>query len=62
MKIQDIFIQEKGKEAFKKKTEKEEVPAAPRVGGGAKGKKKAASKSAAKVAKAVSGKKSVEKE
>lgn len=47
MKMQDIYIQEKGKDALKKRTEPETV-AAPKVKGGAKGKKKAASKSAAK--------------
>ena len=45
---------------MKKKTEKEDAPAAPKVAGGAKGKKKAASKSAGKAAKAT-GKKSAEK-
>lgn len=44
---------------MKKKTEKEESHAAPKVAGGAKGKKKAASKSAAKAQK-VAGKKSVD--
>ena len=52
LKIQDIYLQEKGKEALKKKTESAEVPAAAKVAGGAKGKKKAASKSAGKAAKA----------
>jgi hypothetical protein len=67
LKIQDIYLQEKGKDALKKKTEKEETAAAPKVAGGVKGKKKAQSKSAAKAAKAakgtvaVSGKKSAEK-
>ena len=45
LKIQDIFVQEKGKDALKKVQEDQ---AAPKVKGGVKGKKKAASKSAAK--------------
>lgn len=56
LRIQDIFVQEKGKEALKKG---EETHAAPKVKGGAKGKKKAVSKSAAKEKKTV-GKKSAE--
>ena len=55
MKFQDIFIQEKGKDALKKLNEAEAHPAAAKVKGGAKGKKKAASK-----AKAKGGKKSAE--
>lgn len=59
LKMQDIFIQEKGKEALKKVTEQHETAqAAPKVKGGAKGKKKAASKAAAK--ERAAGKKSVE--
>lgn len=54
VKIQDIFVQEKGQAALRKLQDQAE-PAAPRVKGGAKGKKKAASKSAGK--KAVAGKK-----
>jgi len=45
--LQDIFVQEKGKDALKKRSE-EAAHSAPKVKGGAKGKKKAASKSAAK--------------
>jgi hypothetical protein len=52
LKIQDIYLQEKGKEALKKKTEVHEAPVAPKVAGGAKGKKKAGAKSAAKATKA----------
>ena len=57
LKMQDIFTQEKGKDALKKMTEPE-TSAAPRVKGGAKGKKKAASKSAAKAAKGKKGEES----
>ena len=45
IRIQDIFVQEKGAAALKKLQENQGAPA---VKGGAKGKKKAASKSAAK--------------
>jgi len=45
VKLQDIFIQEKGKDALKKLDEHQAQPAAAKVKGGAKGKKKAASKS-----------------
>lgn len=51
LNIHDIFVQEKGKDAFKKIREPE-VASAPKVKGGAKGKKKAVSKAAAKGAKA----------
>jgi len=44
VKLQEIFIQEKGAAALKKLTESEGQPSAPKVKGGAKGKKKAASK------------------
>ncbi len=45
--LQDIFIQEKGKDALKKLTTSEaHSHSAPKVKGGAKGKKKAGSKSA----------------
>lgn len=54
VKLQDIFIQEKGKDALKKLNDTEAHPVA-KVKGGAKGKKKAASKGKAKT-----GKKSVE--
>ena len=53
LKLQDIYKQEKGVEAFKRKSEKGESSAAPRVGG-AKGKKKAASKAKAKGKKSTS--------
>ena len=56
VKLNDIFIQEKGKDALKKLSEPEVQQAAAKVKGGAKGKKKAASKT--KGAKA--GKKSTE--
>lgn len=59
LKLQEIFVQEKGKDALKKLEQQQESSAAPKVKGGAKGKKKAASKSAAKDKKA-GGKKSVE--
>lgn len=57
LKLQDIFIQEKGKDALAKRSEQESAGQV-RVKGGAKGKKKASSKAAAKTLKA--GKKSVE--
>lgn len=55
LKIQDIFVQEKGQAALKRLQDLAE-PTAPKVKGGAKGKKKAASKSAKK---ATAGKKDV---
>ena len=50
LKLQDIFVQEKGKEALKKleTAEPTATVAQPKVKGGAKNKKKALSKSAAK--------------
>ena len=48
MRLQDIFVQEKGKDALKRLEESQTAVAQPKVKGGAKGKKKAASKSAAK--------------
>jgi len=51
VKMQEIFTQEKGKEALKKLEASEHPGAAPKVKGGAKGKKKAASKAAKKGAK-----------
>ena len=60
LKLQEIFVQEKGKDALKKLEHQEPVAtAAPKIKGGAKGKKKAASKSAAREKKAA-GKKSTE--
>lgn len=57
VKMQDIFAQEKGKDALKK-TKETEATAAPKVKGGAKGKKKGETKATAKAAKA--GKKTAE--
>lgn len=58
VKLQDIFIQDKGKDALKKLNEQQQqAHAAAKVKGGAKGKKKAASKGKSKS----SGKKSAEK-
>jgi hypothetical protein len=45
IKLQDVFIQEKGKDALKRLSDTDHHAAAPRVKGGAKGKAKAASKS-----------------
>lgn len=58
LRLQDIFVQEKGKDALKR-LEEQPAPAQPKVKGGAKGKKKAASKSAAKEKKTI-GKKAAE--
>lgn len=49
VKLQDIFIQEKGKDALKRLSDADHAQSsAPRVKGGAKGKKKAASKKGSK--------------
>lgn len=60
LKIQDIFVQEKGKDALKRIQDQqvESVQVQPKVRGGAKGKKKAATKSATK--KTVAAKKTAE--
>ncbi|CDW85312.1 UNKNOWN [Stylonychia lemnae] len=60
LKIQDIFVQEKGKDALKRiqDAQVDSVQAQPKVKGGAKGKKKAATKSATK--KTVAAKKTAE--
>lgn len=59
LKLSEILLQEKGKDALKKNEEPVAAAGAPRVKGGNKRKGKAASKSAAKEKK-IAGKKSVE--
>ena len=51
VKMQDIYQQEKGKEAFKKLAEEHVSSSHAKVKGGAKGKKKASAKKAAKAGK-----------